>query len=84
MSRVVLTKKMLEIISTGIDDRRIIIGDDLSLDNVINKKELEKELEICEKVDDWVFAIKKKRGYIWEVKFTMTLCMRSIKTKTKE
>ena len=55
---------MLEIISTGIDDRRVIIGDDLSCDNVTNKKELEKELEICDKVDDWIFAIKKKRGYI--------------------
>ena len=64
MSRVVLTKKMLEIISTGIDDRRVIIGDDLSCDYVTNKKELEKELEICDKVDDWIFAIKKKRGYI--------------------
>ena len=63
MSRVVLTKKMLEIISTGIDDRRIIIGDDLSCDNILNKKELEKELEICQKVDDWIYAIRQKRGY---------------------
>ena len=63
MSRVVLTKKMLKIISYGIEDRKIIIGDDLSCDYVPNKKELEKDLEICEKVNDWVFAIEQKRGY---------------------
>ena len=63
MSRVVLTKKMLRIIGEGINDRQVIINDDLSFDDIPNKKELEKELEICEKVNEWVFAIEHKRGY---------------------
>ena len=63
MSRVVLTKKMLEMICTGIDDRMTVINDDLSFDNIPNKKELKENWETCQKVNDWIYAIKQKRGY---------------------
>ena len=63
MSRVVLTKKMLEIIEQGIDDRTTIIGDDLAFDDAPNKKELEEEIKICNKVNDWIYAVRQKRGY---------------------
>jgi hypothetical protein len=63
MSRVVLTKKMLEIIEQGMIDRGTIVNDELAFDDAPNKKKLEKELEICQKVDDWIYAIRQKRGY---------------------
>jgi len=63
MTEMVLTKKMLEIIEQGIDDRMIIINDDLSFDNIPNKKELKENWETCNKVNDWIYAIRQKRGY---------------------
>ena len=62
MSRVVLTKKMLEIIDQGINDRVVIIGDELACDPT-NKKELEEDMKTCEKINDWVRAVRQKRGY---------------------
>ena len=74
MSRVVLTKKMLEMIFTGIDDRIMILTDELShisFNSVTDcdppykedKKRCEADMKLCNKVNDWVFAIRHKRGY---------------------
>jgi hypothetical protein len=62
MSRLVLTKKMLEIINLGMNDRVVIIGDELACDPT-NKKELKEDLKTCEKVNHWIYAIRQKRGY---------------------
>jgi len=74
MSRVVLTKKMLDMIETGIQDREIIITDELSHINCNSvtdcdpnykedKKRCEAEMKLCNKVNDWIYAIRQKRGY---------------------
>tara|TARA_R110001583_G_scaffold120516_1_gene271772 strand:- start:156 stop:389 length:234 start_codon:yes stop_codon:yes gene_type:complete len=74
MSRVVLTKKMLDMIETGIDDRIMIITDQLSNISFYSetdcdprfkedKKRLEAEMKLCSKVNDWYYAIRQKRGY---------------------
>ena len=60
MSRVVLTRNMLILISEGICDRRIILTDDLAEDA---PNLLQKELELCDKVDSWINSIYEKRGY---------------------
>ena len=74
MSRVVLTKKMLEMIETGIDDRIMILTDELShisCNSVTDcdpsykedKKKCEADMKLCNKVNDWIYAIRQKRGY---------------------
>jgi|TARA_E500000318_G_C3449685_1_gene168299 hypothetical protein len=74
MSRVVLTRKMLDMISTGIADRETIITDELShisFNSVTdcdphlkeNKKRCEAEWKLCQAVNDWIYAVKQKRGY---------------------
>jgi len=74
MSRVVLTKKMLEIIAAGIEDREMILNDELSNLNFYSvnvsdprykedKKRLEADMKLCDKVNDWLYAVEKKRGY---------------------
>lgn len=60
MTRVVLTRNMLTLITEGINDRRIVLNDELGEDA---PNLLQKELELCDKVDSWIYSIYEKRGY---------------------
>ena len=62
MTRVVLTRKMLDMIRTGICDRETILNDEISYDP-LNKKQLEEEMKTCEKITAWALAVERKRGY---------------------
>ena len=61
-------------IETGIDDRIMILNDELShisFNSVTDcdshykedKKRCEADMKLCNKVNDWIYATKQKRGY---------------------
>ena len=56
-----LTKKMLNTIGQGMNDKLTIINDDLSHNP--NDKELLEQEKICQRVNDWVYYTEQKRGY---------------------
>jgi len=74
MTKVVLTRKMLDMIRTGIHDRETICYDELSnisFNSITDcdkhfkelKKRCEAELKLCDKVTTWAISMERKRGY---------------------